>query len=129
MARTEVFRDGRNLQLTATHPTTPTSGGPVRYGELVGVAVNAEDATSGRTTVTLAGVHLLSVKGIDGVGNSAVAAGDKLYYTDADTPPISKKATGRFVGYAVEAQIGGTSYAGTVTSGSTATIPVLLARA
>ena len=76
-----------------------------------------------KTSVTFRGVHLLSVKGVDGGGNSAVAVGDRLYYTDADTPPISKKATGRPVGFAVETE----TSPGTVSSGATTTIPVLLA--
>jgi len=59
----------------------------------------------------------VSVKGVDGGGNSAVAVGDKLYYVDADTPPISKKTSGTFFGYAL----------GAVSSGATATINVLLA--
>lgn len=123
MAKNEIFRDGDNLSVTCSHPTTPASGDPVRYGELVGVATTAEDTVSGKTTVTFKGVHLLSVKGVDGSGNAAVAAGDKIYYVDADTPVLSKKATGRFAGYAVESG----SNAGTVASGATATIPVKLA--
>jgi predicted RecA/RadA family phage recombinase len=87
----------------------------VRVGELVGVALTAE-RSDGTTTVSFRGVFDLSVKGIDGGGNSAVAVGDKLYYTDADTPVLNKKTTGRFVGHALE----------TVTSGATATIQVRL---
>lgn len=121
MATNEVFKDGDFLSVTCSHPTTPASGDPVRYGEMVGVATTAE-RTDGTTSVTFKGVHLLSVKGIDGSGNSAVAVGDKLYYTDADTPPISKKDTGRFVGYAVETK----TNAGTVASAATTTIPVRL---
>lgn len=123
MATNEVFKDGMNLSLTCTHPTTPTSGSPVRYGEIVGVAQTDEQA-DGKTSVTFKGVHLLSVKGIDGSGDSAVAVGDKLYYTDADTPPVSKKATGRPVGFAVATE----TSAGTVAGGGTTTIPVLLER-
>ncbi|NEA22576.1 DUF2190 family protein [Actinomadura bangladeshensis] len=122
MAKNEVFKDGDNFAVTVSHPTSPVSGDPVRYGELVGVATTTEDADSGKTSVTFRGVHLLSVKGIDGSGNSAVAVGDKLYYVDADTPVLSKKNTGRFAGFAVEAA----GNAGTVASGSTATIPVRL---
>jgi len=121
MSTNEVFQDGDWLSVTCTHPTTPASGDPVRYGELVGVAQTAERA-DGTTSVTFKGVHLLSVKGIDGGGNSAVAVGDKLYYTDADTPPLSKKATGRFAGYAVETK----TSTGAVVSGATTTIPVRL---
>lgn len=123
MATNEVFEAGTNLALTCSHPTTPASGGPVRYGEIVGVALTDEDS-AGKTSVTFEGVHLLSVKGVGTGGNSAVAVGDKLFYTDADTPPVNKKDTGRPVGFAVEAG----SNAGTVGSGSTATIPVKLER-
>jgi predicted RecA/RadA family phage recombinase len=125
MAKNEVFERGNNLALTCSDPTTPASGDPVRYGELIGVAQTAE-GSDGVTTVKFDGVHLLSVKGVDGGGNSAVAVGDKIYYVDADTPKLSKKATGRLAGHAVEAKANGTTYAGTITSGSTATIPVRL---
>jgi predicted RecA/RadA family phage recombinase len=121
MATNEVYQPGDFLSVTCSHPATPVSGDPVRYGELVGVAQTAEQA-DGMTSVTFSGVHLLSVKGIDAGGNSAVAVGDRLYYTDADTPPISKKATGRFVGHAVETP----NSAGTVTGGATAAIGVRL---
>lgn len=122
MAKNEVFDTGDKIAVTCSHPTVPASGDPVRYGELVGVATAAEDSVSGKTPVTFRGVHLLSVKGVDGGGNSAVAVGDKLYYVDADTPVLSKKATGRFAGHAVESA----SNVGTVASGATGTIPVRL---
>lgn len=122
MATNEVFEDGDNLSLVCSHPTTPSSGDPVRYGEMVGVAQTDEQA-DGKTSVTFKGVHLLSVEGVDGSGDSAVAVGDKLFYTDADDPPINKKTTGRAVGFAVTTE----TTAGTVTAGATATIPVRLA--
>lgn len=119
MARNRVYagqRDGgNNLSVVCTHPTTPASGDPVRYGERVGVALINED-TAGKTTVAFDGVFNLSVKGVDGSGNAAVAEGDKLYYVDADTPVLSKKTAGHFAGYAQAA----------ITSGSTATIAVKL---
>jgi hypothetical protein len=104
------------LRRAMSHPATPVKGDPVRYGEMCGTALTDEDS-AGLTTM-LFQPHLteFSVKGIDGSGNIAVAAGDNLYYTDADTPPISKKATGRYIGKADEA----------VTSGATATIDVLV---
>ncbi len=130
MATNQVFDGGADghLQVTCTHPTTPASGGPCRYNHLIGVALTTEDSTSGRTTVDFTGgaVYLLSVKGVDGSGNAAVAVGDKVFYVDADTPPISKKVAGYLVGHVVEAQRDGTSYAG-VTSGATATVAVRLA--
>jgi hypothetical protein len=60
----------------------------------------------------------LSVKGIDGSGNSAVSEGQILYYTEGDTPPLSKKATGVRWGYAGPGQA--------VTSGATSTIDVIV---
>lgn len=100
MAKNEVFKHGDDLQVTVSHPTSPVAGDPVRYGELVGVATTTENA-DGKTSVTFKGVHELSVKGTTG-SDSAVAPGDKIYYVDANTPPLSKTSSGRFVGYAVE---------------------------
>ena len=106
----------RQRAMAVSHPTTPASGDPVRFGEYVGTAQTDEDA-DGNTTVLFACHEAeFSVKGINAGGNVAVALFDDLYYTDADTPPISKKATGRYVGIALE----------TITSGATATIRVLV---
>lgn len=116
MAKNIIFDDGDQLSVVVTHPATPKSGDPVRYGEIAGVALTDERA-DGTTTVKFDGVAEISVKGINAGGNVAVAAGDKLYYTDADTPPVSKKATGVYIGTALAA----------VTSGATATIRVKLA--
>lgn len=112
-------------------PATPASGDPVRFGVRCGVAETAED-TDGDTTVLLNCYAELSVKGVDGSGNSAVAAGDALYYVDADTPKISKKATGTPIGYAYGSKtMDGTAdvHTGTlVTSGATTTITVHVSR-
>jgi len=111
-----LVQEPNTLTIAVSHPTNPTSGSPVRVGEFCGVAV-ADRQADGKTVVRISGVVNVTVKGVDGSGNSAVAVGDKLYYVDADTPPISKKNTGAFFGYAL----------GTVSSGATATIEVLLA--
>lgn len=107
------------LSVAATHPSAPVSGDPVRFGELTGIALNDEGEGGNIATETSvdfgAFVANLSVKGVDGSGNSAVAAGDAIYYVDADTPKLSKKASGYFYGFAI----------GTVGSGLTATIEVL----
>lgn len=101
MANNIIFEDGVQLQLAATDPATPASGDPVLVGQLPGVALIAE-AADGLTTIKTDGVATLSVKGIDGSGNSAVAAGDIIYYVTGDTPKLSKKATGVRFGYALE---------------------------
>lgn len=115
MATNTVISPTKTRSWVCSHPTTPASGDPVRRGQQTGVALIDEgDSISGETTVALDGVFDLSVKGVDADGNSAVAVGDKIYYVDADTPPLSKKATGYFFGYAAE----------TVSSGATSTINV-----
>ena len=115
MATNEVFKPANHLSLACSDPTTPTSGAPVRFGNLTGVALVDEDS-AGDTTVDLSmAVYDLSVKGVNDSGNSAVAAGDSIFYVDADTPKLSKKSSGYFFGFALEA----------VSSGATTTIQVL----
>lgn len=113
MATNIIFRRGDRLNVPCTAPTTPAAGGPVLFGDRPGVALSAEDA-DGNTVVQFEGVAELSVKGIDGSGNSAVAVGDAIYYTDGDTPKLNKKTTGTRFGTAM----------GTVGSSATATIRV-----
>ena len=113
MATNEVYDNADTLYESV--PSGKLSGDPVVVGQIPGVCLIDRDA-NGKATIVRRGAYNLSVKGIDGSGNSAVAVGDILYYTDADTPPVSKKATGVRFGYADEA----------VTSGATATIRVIL---
>lgn len=117
MATNEVFAADKTASLVCSDPATPASGDPVVCGQIPGVALTDESAggnPTGSTTVALNGVFDLSVKGVDGSGNSAVAVGDIIYYVAADTPKLSKKATGVRFGYARE----------TVGSSSTGTINV-----
>lgn len=123
MATNAVHNEGRKLSVTCSHPTTPSSGQPVRVGQSVGVAVT-DERTDGTTTVDFGdGVYDLSVKGVNDAGNSAVAVGDQLFYVDADiddgTGFLSKKDSGYFFGFANEA----------VTSGATATVEVRVVNA
>jgi predicted RecA/RadA family phage recombinase len=119
MAKNRVIPDARHLSITATHPTAPASGQPCRMGDLTGVALIDEKADG--TVVADVGntVWKLPVKGVNDSGNTAIAAGDGLYYVDADIGSgsgfLSKKISGRFFGIALA----------TVNSGSTTTIEVL----
>lgn len=95
-----------------------TSGDPVVFGSLVGVALTDRDS-SGNATVEFPyafPLFDLSVKAVNDDGNVAVAAGDQLYYIAADTPDISKKSSGQPFGVAFEA----------ISSGSTDTIKVAM---
>lgn len=101
------------------------SGDPVRIGTLTGVALLDADA-NGKTVPQIDGVFNLLVAGVDSGGTSGadrnvtVTGGDKLYFDEAQTPPLSKRAGGTFFGYAM-----GDSGATMVTSGTlTTAIPV-----
>lgn len=114
MAKNIVFEDFQsNLSVVCSDPATPASGDVVRYGDRVGIALT-DERDDGTTTVKFTCVADVPVKGVNGSGNSAVADGDVLYYVDADTPKLSKKATGTRAGIAQAA----------VSSGGTATIRV-----
>lgn len=115
MAKNKVFDEGDQLSLVCTDPATPVSGDPVLVGQIPGVALTDERA-DGTTSVDTEGVYHLSVKGVDGTGNKAIAAGDIVYYVAADTPKLSVKNTGVRYGYALDA----------VTGGATTTIRVKL---
>lgn len=127
MATNMTREDNYRFSVICTHPATPLSGQPVRFGSRTGVALTNEATTNtdasgnalGYTSVDFGPRSWnLSVKGVNDSGNSAVAAGDELFYVDADindgTGFLSKKASGYFFGYAGAA----------VTSGATATIEV-----
>jgi len=112
VATNKVFESGKILEVAVA--STVKSGDMVVINDLVGVALTDYDASSGKATIDFAGVYLFSVKGVNGAGNVAVAAGDALYYVSGDNPPISKKTSGIPVGHALA----------TVGSGSTASIAV-----
>lgn len=119
MAKNIVQQPGWNLSVVCSDPATPTSGDPVRVGEMTGIALT--DEGEGGNSATQTTVYFgpcvvdVSVKGVDGSGNSAVAVGDSIFYVDADTPKLSKKASGYLFGIALE----------TVGSGETDTINVM----
>ena len=112
MAINRVFEDGRKMSLVVTHPASPSSGNPIRFGQMTGVALT-DERTDGDTTVDLGpAVYDLSVKGEDNDGNAAIAVGAQLFYVDGDigdgTGTLSAKITGYFYGFLLEAQTSGT---------------------
>ncbi|GAA2346883.1 capsid cement protein [Dactylosporangium salmoneum] len=117
MAKNISREIGNQLAVTVSHPTSPKAGDPVRWGDKAGVALADKDTKTSKTTVKFDGAATIPVKGVNGGGSSAVAEGDSLYYVDGDTPAVSKKNTGKLIGYAMAA----------VGSGATATIEVRLA--
>lgn len=120
MATNLIRRDVNGLSVVCSHPAAPDSGDPVRVNQMTGVALTDEGDGGNAATETTVDfgprVYDLSVKAVNDSGNSAVAFGDQLYYVDADTPVLSKKASGYFFGFALEA----------ISSGATDTINVLI---
>lgn len=119
MANNLVKKPGYQLSVVCTHPAAPDSGDPVRYGNMTGVALTDEgDGGNAATETTVdfgPAIWDLSVEAVNASGNSAVAVGDAIYYTDADTPVLNKKTSGYFFGIAWE----------TIDAGETATIQVM----
>lgn len=114
MALNRRYDHGNSI--TVVVPVGTVAGNTVLIGpNLVGVAVIDRQPDT-MATVELDGSFMLSVKAIDGAGNSAVAFGDHIYRVDADTPKLSKKNTGVFVGTALT----------TLASGATGDVEVLL---
>lgn len=78
---------------------------PVRIGQLPAVAIDNADS-SGLTRAQKDGIWNLLVAGIDSSGTSgadanvAVNGGDIIYFDEAKTPPLSKRAGGVRFGYA-----------------------------
>jgi hypothetical protein len=105
--------------IPVTVGTGEVSGNPVLVGAaLVGIVEENADATTGAAILNVASdrVFTVTVKAIDGSGNSAVAVGDKIFIIMADTPHLSKKATGVLFGIAVT----------TLASGTTGPVDVML---
>lgn len=113
MAKNMVMDKGTKLSLVCTDPAVPKSGDPVLIGQIPAVATTNERA-DGTTSVDTEGIWMLSVKGANGGGNAAIAAGDLIYYVTADTPKLSAKPSGVRYGYALDP----------VASGATTTIRV-----
>ena len=89
------------------------SGAPELVGDLAAVLLNDADDNDEAVCAT-EGAFDLSVTGADDAGDVAVNFGEKIYM---DGGTLNKdSANGKFYGYAY----------GTVSSGSTATIPVKL---
>lgn len=94
------------LSVAASSPASPASGDPVRFGVTTGVAMTAKGAGGNTSTLTSVdfgeGVYFCTIHGVDDNGNSAVSAGDSLYFVDGDAF-LSKKSSGYFFGIALEA--------------------------
>ena len=108
-------------QIEATIPSK-ASGDPALVGQMPGVCLTATDS-AGKVVMKTDGFFNLSVRGVNDGGNVVVNNGDILYYLEADTPKLGKKATtGTRFGYAWNPNLA--AGAQLIASGATATIAV-----
>jgi len=110
------IEDGVSMSVATA--TGLSSGDPYMMGDYrpCVLEIDAGADTPYTATVRTTGVFDLSVKAINGSGNSAVALFDAIFYTAGDTPKLSKKSTGDLFGVALEI----------VATGTTDTIKILL---
>ncbi|MGW8161038.1 MAG: DUF2190 family protein [Desulfobulbales bacterium] len=110
---------GLVIQATNASGANIASGQPMLVGDqgLAGVCIqDIANGASGSLELPPGVIFDYPVKGHNGSGNTAVAVGDKVYYTAGDAfMDVDTSAT--FMGWALEA----------VTSGETTTVEVLLA--
>lgn len=118
MATNEIFRFYPMEQggIACSSPAVPAVGGPVRYGELTGIALTLEAGggnPAGQCTVDF-GMGVWSLPVNDHVGGG-IAPGDQLFLVDGAPATIENDSSGRYFGVAL----------GTVGAGNTTTINVL----
>ena len=99
-------------------PTGTSSGDPLVVNGIPCVALEDEgNITTGYATCRMIGGADLSVAAVDDSGNTTIKFGDTIYYDAAQTPVLSRRASGVPYGKAYEA---------ISTVGATATIIVVL---
>lgn len=116
MAKNIKYDRGSNVRLDMTVGASQVKDSVILIGTQMPVYLLEDSDSANKAPCILPGtlVAELAVTGADGSGNAAVAIGNRLY---KDGTEINRDVTnGVLIGYAL----------GAVTSGATATIPVLL---
>jgi predicted RecA/RadA family phage recombinase len=94
--------------IAATQPATPTSGDPVRYGVLTGVALT-DEADGGNDTgkITMDGGYRIWDLLVDDDEGTGIAVGDAIFFNDTPSGSpatnLNNSTTGYFFGIALEA--------------------------
>lgn len=116
MAKNQRYKFGQNPDVPV--PVGTLSGDPLLFGGDIPCVANIDRQDDGTASVCMVGSFDLTVKAINGSGNSAIAIGDKIYFDNAATPKLNKVATGIVFGRALT----------TLTTGTTGTVEVLLGK-
>lgn len=116
MATNMVNDSVRGVRITATSPATPTSGDAVLMEDIGGVALNDEEADGTVIADLGPAIYNLPVHGFNATVNTAIAAGERIYF-DSAVPELNVDDTnGVYFGIALAV----------VNSGATTTIPVAI---
>jgi hypothetical protein len=118
------------IRCIPTNPSTITAGVACYFGDIPGIAHDAEDS-NGFCTMLTDVIAEIAVKGENGSGNTTVAVGDVVYI--ATDGVVSKITTGVrlgvVVGAALSEAVGTNTRTGTVvSSGATTTVRVWIKR-
>jgi predicted RecA/RadA family phage recombinase len=113
---TNKVQDGRFIYIATA--SSAESGDPMVIGSYLPCVLltDADSDDSNKATVATEGVFDLSVEAVDNDGNSAVSAGDAIYYDSGNDPVLTKKSDGEYFGIALES----------LATGTTGTINVML---
>lgn len=105
MVATLNRKPGQQVSIVADYPATPVRGDIVRYGNMLGIAQEAEDS-AGETSTDFGSLEVIvPVKATNG----AIAKGDPIYYVDHATEPLTNTPGGLLFGFANEALASGQS--------------------
>jgi len=108
-------RDGNPAliqNVVVSYPSAPKAGDIVRCGEMVGYALQDEDASG----YTLVDFNQREIKGIVLGGGTDLAAGSKVYFDDSANPITGDNSGNVFAGYSL----------GVVDDSGNATVNILL---
>jgi hypothetical protein len=118
MATNLILQNGRQFAVACTSPAVPTSGVPVRFGSMTGVALNNEGeggVAAATETVVDFGQAVWALEVVD-TGGGGLVAGATLFFHDGAPPVLDGvSAAGYFFGFLLDA----------VGAGVTATVRVL----
>ena len=82
-------------KVVVSYPATPKAGDIVRCGDMVGYALQDEDASG----YTLVDFNQREIKGIVLGGGTDLAAGSKVYFDDSANPITGDSSGNPFAGY------------------------------
>lgn len=125
MASNLITNNAWNLVVVADHPSSPTTGQPIRFGTQMGVALTDEGEGGAGSTETVVdfGPRVWDLSVDDDLG-TGISIGDRLYYHDTQTGSPATSINNNPEGADAEAGIALEA----VTANGTSTINVLTAR-